>query len=114
MSPTLAGLHCRSVLTYVLACLQPYTINFFFFFFFFCVIEFSNEYKVINLQLKFGNYTYKTMMGRKDKNSHTGRVPSTAAVFPTGLPQQVSINFKCAFKYFLKIECPRALGEGHC
>ena len=24
-----------------------------------------------------GKYTYKTKMGRKDKNSHTGRVPST-------------------------------------
>ena len=31
---------------------------------------------------KFGKYTYKTMMGRKNKISHTGRVPSTAAVFP--------------------------------
>ena len=29
-----------------------------------------------------GKYPYKTMMGRKDKNSHTGRMPSTAAVFP--------------------------------
>ena len=31
------------------------------------------------------------MMGRKDKNTHTGRVPSTAAVFPAGLPQQLFV-----------------------
>ena len=36
----------------------------------------------LSCDIKFGKYTYKTIMGRKDKNSHTGRVPSTAAVFP--------------------------------
>ena len=40
----------------------------------------SNKFTINSI--KFGKYTHKTMMGRKDKNSHTGRVPKTAAVLP--------------------------------
>ena len=42
----------------------------------------SNAFSNNINKIKFGKHTNKTVMGRKDKINHTGRVPSTAAVFP--------------------------------